>query len=166
MKWIYAKLCKLERVICTICLCGCVVSLFSGAVMRIIGFPLLYSTDIALFLFAWCIFLGVGAAYRDDRLVYVNVFIDKVPPHMRRRISALSYLLIGLFLGVMLLFGIQLCINSRARSWPSIPWLSYSWVTMSVPVGCLSLLVSTAIKFYKRVIRGEEEVKSDYTSEL
>jgi len=32
---------------------------------------------------------------------------------------------------------------SRARSFQGIPEISYSWVTMSMPVGCLLLLVTT-----------------------
>lgn len=165
MKKFYKGVCKLERVLCTICLCSCTISLFVGAVMRTLDLPLNYTTDIALFSFAWCIFLGVGAAYREDKLVYVNVMIDRVPQKWRRAINAVTYLVIAVFLAVMVLYGIQLCKASWARSWPSIPSLSYSWITMSVPVGCLSLFVTTLTKFYDRILKGKD-VSSDYISEL
>lgn len=165
MKSIYRAICKLERIICTICLCSCTLSLFLGAVMRTIGKPLMYTTDIALFSFAWCIFGGVSAAYRDDKLVYVNVLIDRLPAEKRRIINGFAYTIIAVFLAVMVIYGIQLCKASWARSWPSIPSLSYSWITMSVPVGCFSLFITTLIKFYERVIKGKDVV-SDYISEL
>lgn len=97
MKKFYKGVCKLERVLCTICLCSCTISLFVGAVMRTLDLPLNYTTDIALFSFAWCIFLGVGAAYREDKLVYVNVMIDRVPQKWRRAINAVTYLVIAVF---------------------------------------------------------------------
>lgn len=105
MKKFYKGVCKLERVLCTICLCSCTISLFVGAVMRTLDLPLNYTTDIALFSFAWCIFLGVGAAYREDKLVYVNVMIDRVPQKWRRAINAVTYLVIAVFLAVMVLYG-------------------------------------------------------------
>ena len=43
--------------------------------------------------------------------------------------------------------GTWLAWTSRARSFQGIPEVSYSWVTMAMPVGCLLLLVTTVQKF-------------------
>jgi hypothetical protein len=46
--------------------------------------------------------------------------------------------------------GVYLSWISRARSFQGIPEISYSWVTLSLPVGAVLLLISTALK-----VRGE-----------
>ncbi len=165
MKTLYQWLCRVEEAIATFGLCGCTVSLFIGAIARTLGYPIRYTYDIALFLFAWCIFLGADAALRRDRMVYVDVLIDNVSVRLRRGIRAASYCLMAAFLLLMSYNGVQLCIRSWRRPWPTMPSVSYGWVTMSVPVGCFLLFITTSIKFHQRIIK-KTDVVMDYTSEL
>jgi TRAP-type C4-dicarboxylate transport system permease small subunit len=57
--------------------------------------------------------------------------------------------------------GLWLSYVSRARAFQGIPAISYSWVTLSLPVGGILLLISTIIKI-KAEIGSEGE--SDGTS--
>jgi TRAP-type C4-dicarboxylate transport system permease small subunit len=50
----------------------------------------------------------------------------------------------------MVITGVQLAGDAADRSFSGLPWLSYTWVTLSVPVGCLLMLITTA-----RRIRGD-----------
>jgi len=56
----------------------------------------------------------------------------------------------------VLIGGIWLSWISRARSFQGIPEISYSWVTMSAPVGAALLLITAFLKF-------REELKSGRT---
>jgi TRAP-type C4-dicarboxylate transport system permease small subunit len=58
--------------------------------------------------------------------------------------------LITAFLFYLLVMGAYLSWISRVRSFQGIPEVSYSWVTMSLPVGAALLIVTTALK-----VRGE-----------
>jgi TRAP-type C4-dicarboxylate transport system permease small subunit len=58
----------------------------------------------------------------------------------------LNYLIIGAFLLYAIGMGTWLSWISRERSFQGIPEISYSWVTMSMPVGALLLLVTTLLK--------------------
>ena len=49
----------------------------------------------------------------------------------------------SLFLLYLIVMGLYLSWISRTRSFQGIPEVSYSWVTMSLPVGALLLLVTT-----------------------
>jgi TRAP-type C4-dicarboxylate transport system permease small subunit len=54
--------------------------------------------------------------------------------------------LIAIFLIYLIYAGLWLSWISRARSFQGIPWISYSWVTLSLPVGAVLLLFTTALK--------------------
>ena len=51
--------------------------------------------------------------------------------------------LISTFLIYLVLWGGYLSWTSRIRSFQGIPEISYSWVTMSLPVGSVLLLITT-----------------------
>jgi TRAP-type C4-dicarboxylate transport system permease small subunit len=57
-----------------------------------------------------------------------------------------NYAIIAVFLLYVMYAGTWLSWISRARSFQGIPEVSYSWVTMSLPVGAALLLLTTAIK--------------------
>ena len=50
--------------------------------------------------------------------------------------------------------GTWLAWTSRARSFQGIPEISYSWVTMSLPVGAALLLITTRLKI-RDELRGD-----------
>ena len=164
MKKAYAIICRIEEIIAVFGLCGCTVSLFIGAVTRTVGYPIRYTYDVALFLFAWSIFLGADAAFRNDRLVIVEVLFNSVSASGRRILCAVNYFLIAAFLFLMTYNGTQLCYRSWRRPWPTLPNISYGWVTMSVPIGCFLLLITTCLKFRERVIK-RVDVVADYRHE-
>ena len=55
------------------------------------------------------------------------------------------------FLIYALVGGLYLSWISRARSFQGIPEVSYSWVTMSMPVGAVLLLITAFLKIRDEV---------------
>ena len=55
--------------------------------------------------------------------------------------------MIVVFLIYLVWTGLKLAYVSSARSFQGIPAISYSWVTMSLPVGAVLLLITTILKF-------------------
>lgn len=115
-------------------------------------------SDISLCLFAWCVFLGADAAYRNNKLVFVELIINEIRPKFRRILYGINYGIIFTFLVFFTAQSIRMASFSWVRKWASIPTLSYGYVALSIPVGCSFMIVTTIIQFYKYVIKGEDKV--------
>jgi len=145
---------KLEVVIAGTFLVLMVVLIFSGGVARMLHYPLNWTTDVATCLFAWACFLAADIAWRNDSMMAIEVFTNRMPPNLQSAFRMLNYALIIAFLLYLISFGVYLSWISRARSFQGIPGVSYSWVTMSLPAGALLLLMTTVGKV-RAQLRGE-----------
>jgi len=155
---LYKGICTIEEALAMFCLLAATLILCVGAVCRALGNPLTSISEIALCMFAWCVFLGADTAYRRNKLVYVELLIDKAKPQVRRILYCVNYLLVGAFLALFVYESIRLVIHSWVRSWSSLPWLSYGWIALCMPVGCTLMLITTVIQFYQYVIKGNNKI--------
>jgi TRAP-type C4-dicarboxylate transport system permease small subunit len=147
---------KLEAVIAGTFLVLMVLLIFSGGVARMLGTPLNWTTDFATCLFAWACFLCADIAWRKNSLMSVDILTDRLPPAWQTACRMINYTLIVTFLVFLIVMGIYLSWISRVRSFQGIPEISYSWVTMSLPVGAMLLLITTWQKISGE-LRGEHE---------
>jgi TRAP-type C4-dicarboxylate transport system permease small subunit len=150
MQKIYARVGVAEAWIASVFLILMVILIFLGGVMRMLGHPINWSTDVATALFAWACFLCADIAWRRNGLMAIEVFTDRLPDGLRTALRMVNYVLIAGFLCYLAGLGVYLSWISRVRSFQGIPEVSYSWVTMSLPVGAALLIVTTALK-----VRGE-----------
>jgi TRAP-type transport system small permease protein len=150
MQKIYARICAAETWIASVFLILMVILIFLGGVMRMLGHPINWSTDVATALFAWACFLCADIAWRKNSMMAIEVFTNRLPDKLQTALRMVNYALITAFLFYLLVMGAYLSWISRVRSFQGIPEVSYSWVTMSLPVGAALLIVTTALK-----VRGE-----------
>ena len=150
MQRIYARVCAAETWIASVFLIVMVILIFLGGVMRMLGHPINWSTDVATALFAWACFLCADIAWRRNSMMAIEVLTDALPDGVQTVLRMVNYVLIAGFLSYLAVMGVYLSWISRVRSFQGIPEVSYSWVTMSLPVGAALLLLTTALK-----IRGE-----------
>ena len=87
-------------------------------------------------------------------MMAIEVVTDRLPDGLQTTLRMVNYVLIAGFLSYLAVMGADLSRISRVRSFQGIPEVSYSWVTMSLPVGAALLLVTTALKI-RGEIRGE-----------
>lgn len=146
MKRFYEDLCAGEAWVAGALLVLMVALIFLGGVSRVLGYPLNWSTDFATAFFAWACFLCADIAWRRNSLMSIELVTDRLPPPVRRACRMFSYLVITTFLLYVIGMGTWLSWISRERSFQGIPEISYSWVTMSMPVGALLLLITTSLK--------------------
>jgi TRAP-type C4-dicarboxylate transport system permease small subunit len=146
MRTLYARLCAVEGLVAGVFLLLMVALIFLGGVARTLGAPLNWTTDAATCLFAWACFLCADIAWRRNSLMAITLVVDRLPPAARKACDLASHAIIGVFLLYAIGFGTWLAWTSRARSFQGIPEVSYSWVTMSMPVGAALLLVTTILK--------------------
>lgn len=146
MKRFYDGVCRIEAVLAATFLILMVVLIFSGGVARMLHHPLNWTTDAATCFFAWACFLCADIAWRKNSLMSIDLLVEKLPTAARRFCAYANYAIIAGFLVYVIVAGIWLSWISRARSFQGIPEISYSWVTMSMPVGGLLLLITTVLK--------------------
>ena len=146
MKKLYERMCAAEAWVAAVFLVLMVVLIFLGGVMRMLGHPINWSSDAATCLFAWACFLCADIAWRKNSLMSIEVLTSRLPARLQAACSMLNYAIITAFLLYLIVMGVYLSWVSRARSFQGIPEISYSWVTMSLPVGALLLLITTVRK--------------------
>jgi len=151
MKKLYECICKGEVFIIKVFLVFFVGLVFIAASTRYLGYPINWSVDIAVCLFAWCTFLGADVAMRNNRLMNIDYFISRLPENSRNIIEILNLFIIIIFLAAMVGFGAWLSYTTRFRSFQGIPWFSYTWVTLSVPLGGVLMLVTTTLKISEKL---------------
>jgi len=142
----YGALLRAESWIAGAFLLAMVILIFTGGVSRMLGHPQNWTTDIATCLFAWACFLCADIAWRRNALMSIDLLVVRMPEGVQRLLRWFNYGLIMAFLVYTIVMGTWLSWVSRARAFQGIPEISYSWVTMSMPVGALLLLVTTILK--------------------
>jgi TRAP-type transport system small permease protein len=150
---LYERLIAAEAVVAATLLVLMVALIFLGGVMRMAGHPINWSIDFATAFFAWACFLCADIAWRRNSLMSIEVLTRRLPPRLEKACRLVNYLIIMLFLIYVIGMGVWLSWISRERSFQGIPEVSYSWVTMSMPVGAALLLVSTALKIRAELVR-------------
>lgn len=140
------RVCAAEAVLAAALLILMVVLIFLGGVMRMLGHPINWSGDAATAFFAWACFLAADVAWRRNNLMSIRVLTERLPAKLQMGLRMLNYVIISAFLVYLIIMGTHLSWISRVRSFQGIPEISFSWVTMSLPVGGLLLLITTALK--------------------
>jgi TRAP-type C4-dicarboxylate transport system permease small subunit len=70
----------------------------------------------------------------------------------------MNYVIIIVFLVGMIGYGLWLSYTTRLRTFQGIPGFSYTWVTLSVPIGCALMLITAILKvktFMRAISTGE-----------
>ena len=167
MKEIYEFICKQEMRIAQWALAILSFLVFVAAVARTLHYPLNWAMDAATFLFAWTVFLGADAAMRLDRLFCIEVITSRLSPKAQLYLKMINYLIIAVFLVGMIGYGLPLSYTTRFRAFQGIPGFSYSWVTLSVPIGCALMLITAILKiraFWHALSTGEAIARSEGSS--
>jgi len=161
MRKLYARVCTAEAFIAAALLLLMVALIFLGGVMRTLGHPINWSNDIATCLFAWACFLCADVAWRRNALMSIELVTERMPPRLRKLCAYASYAIIVAFLVYALIGGLYLSWISRARSFQGIPEISYSWVTMSMPVGAALLLITAFLKIRAEIRAASPQAPHD-----
>src|SRR4030067_3604201 len=164
MKKIYEFICKKEMLTAKWALGILSLLVFVAAVGRTLYYPLNWAMDAATFLFAWTVFLGADAGMRLDRLFCIEVITSKLPQKAQLYFKFINYIIIVIFLVGMIGYGLWLSYTTRLRTFQGIPGFSYSWVTLSVPIGCALMLITAILKiktFLRAISTGESTQKGE-----
>jgi len=135
-----------------ICLLSSVFIIVISAIMRTIGIPINWGLDIALLLFTWSTFLGADIAFREGKFISVDILFLKMPKNLQRTLELVIYIIIFVFLSTLIYLGAILSVFTWPRAFQGIPALSYTWVTISVPICSFLMIITTVIKISEKFI--------------
>ncbi len=145
LKRMYGKFCMAEEFLTNFILATITALVLISALARTLHHPINWAVDISLLLFAWQVFLGGDIAIRNTNLIGVEMLIGKLPLGVQKTMKIAFFVLIIAFLSVLVFFGIPLTLGNRKRLFQVLP-LSYSWCTLSVPVGAFLMIISSFIR--------------------
>lgn len=132
---------RIERMVCVLLLVAIVCLVFSAAIMRTVGHPIIWSVDVAQLLFAWLAMLAANQTFRHGQHASVDIFTRRLSPAVREVLySALDVLMIAV-LCILLWFGIDLFLANPQRTLGSTT-IAYKWVTLCVPVGAILMIIT------------------------
>jgi len=151
---------KFEKNAAKILLLVMVVLIFASAIARFLGYPINWAVDMSTFMFAWSCFFSVDVAWMENKMMSVDVFIKRLSPKIRGVLYAINLFVISGFLVYLIIWGFYLSYTTRFRTFVGIPNFSYTWVTLSVPVGAVLMFRTSLIKL-KRFFTGQTESSLD-----
>jgi TRAP-type C4-dicarboxylate transport system permease small subunit len=150
MRKLYQYYCKFEVLVCAIGLASIVVLVFVSAIARGLRYPIQWTVDISQLLLAWVSFLGADVAWRHGQIMGLQLITKRFPLKMRRIVELIVLLAILTALIVFIIYGLMLAKSNWKRAMQVVR-MSYSFVTLSLPVASISMSVSTIIKIVERI---------------
>lgn len=146
MNSLYRLISRVEAMIAAGFLVAMVLLILLGGVARLLERPLNWTGDFATCLFAWSCFLCADIAWRSDSLMAFDLLATRFSTGVQKVLRLANYAVISAFLLYLIGAGLWVSWTSRIRSFQGIPEISYSWITMSLPVGAMLLLATTLVK--------------------
>jgi TRAP-type C4-dicarboxylate transport system permease small subunit len=139
---------KIEEFFVGIGLMLLIALVFVAAVLRFFGIDMSWSTDSAQLTFAWVCFIGTDLAFQKNKHMGVDMLVNKFSKKTQNSILLFNNILAGCFLIIIVVYGFNLAYVNFQRSFQTLP-ISYSYVTLSAPVGCALMLITVGKNIYK-----------------
>lgn len=136
------KIKRIEEITVCVGLSILILLVFTAATLRWFGVDMSWSVDFAQLTFSWVCFIGADLAMRRKRHMGVDILVNKFSLPIRNAIYLFNSVLIMFFLIFVTYYGANLSIINFQRMFNTLP-ISYSFVTISAPVGCLLMLYTT-----------------------
>ncbi|MDR1232453.1 MAG: TRAP transporter small permease [Spirochaetaceae bacterium] len=149
LQMVYQWFCKLEELLVSSFIAIITFLVFVSAVARTAHHPLNWAQDVSLLLFAWVVFLGADLALRKADFVRVDMLVCRFPVKVQKALYYFMYLLAIGFLVILVVYGFPLSASNAKRLFQTLG-ISYSWATISVPVGSILLTITIVIKLVTR----------------
>jgi TRAP-type C4-dicarboxylate transport system permease small subunit len=149
IKAFYSGFCKVEETIVAVFVAVITFLIFVSAIARGLNHPLNWAPDTSLLLLAWVIFLGADSALRRSDFIRVDMLLKYFPQKLQEFLYYFFYVVTIIFLGILTRYGIPLCFENSKRNFQALT-ISYSWATISVPVGAILMTITIVLKLIKR----------------
>lgn len=122
-----------------------VIIIYAVASRYLLGFSLVWIEEIARFLLAWIVFLGISVAlYQRGHMAMIAVQ-QKLSHRTKRLLEVVLDLLMIIFLAVVFSEGLDLAISVIPQTSPALE-ITYFWPYLSIPTGAALAIVQLLFK--------------------
>lgn len=165
IKALYQGFCRIEEALCNIGFAGMVMFVFLSAIARNVGHPLAWSLDVAQLMLCWVTLIGADVAFRHGKFMGLDLLTRKFSVKIQRILELLVDVIILITLIIFIVYGFKLTVDSWKRSFQTLK-LSYSFVTMALPVMSVLMSVSVVldiVKQFKKFTASEKNEKIEFS---
>jgi len=103
-------------------------------------------SDLNILMFAWMIFMGCAAAYKENMHYGIDLLVDKLGTKTRAVYLIFTQIIQIVIVGVFLWTGWLLFSKVAGRFLASLFMMSYKWVYLAVPVS-FAIMLGFSVKF-------------------
>ncbi len=116
-----------------------------------------WSEELARYVMIWMVMLAAALGLSRNDHIGVDFFIDRVPKRYARIVRIISYLLIGIFIWLVILWGWRLAFRVGRQRSPAMR-ISMFYPYFSMPVGGILIMVQL-LKLMVNDLLGTGEVE-------
>ena len=150
MKKLYHGFCWIEETLCNIGFGAMIALVFISAIARNLGRPLAWSIDVAQLMLCWTTLIGADVAFRHGKFLGLDLVTRRLPIKVQRALAlVIDFLILGALI-IFIIYGFRLSAESWKRSFQTLK-LSYSWVTLALPVMSIFMSVSDVLDIISKI---------------
>jgi TRAP-type transport system small permease protein len=116
-----------------------ITTLLQVAFRYVLNDPLVWSEELARYLFVWIALVGAGAAMRTGGHFGLDLFYRKFPAAGRAGVAMLISAIIAIFAATLLVYGVRETIQASVQLAPSLQ-IRMHWAYAAMPVGATLML--------------------------
>ena len=116
-----------------------ITTLLQVAFRYVLNDPLVWSEELARYLFVWVALVGAGAAMRTGGHFGLDLFYRKLPAAGRAGVAMLISAVIAVFAATLLVYGVRETIQASVQLAPSLQ-IRMHWAYAAMPVGATLML--------------------------
>ena len=112
--------------------------------------PLVWSEELARYLFVWISLVGAGAAVRTGGHYGLDLLFLKLPAPLRAKVAGGISAVVAVFAATLLVVGVQETATASVQMASSLP-VRMHWAYAAIPVGAVLMLWHLAARW---IVRG------------
>lgn len=145
--------------------CGILMlTVFVSVLLRyVFGIGLSFSEDLVRYMMVVIVFFASSLAFDSKQHISIRLIVNKLSRPNQLRLDLVSYILLFAFLIILMIQGIRILPVQLKTDIPTMPGLSIFWFYLSIPVGCILMIIFLIPQFLSTIkeLRGKESLAPD-----
>jgi len=119
-----------------------VILILQIAFRYVLNAPLVWTEELARYLYIWACYLGAAVALRRGNHIVIGLVRERLPPRLGGLVTLGAQTLALLFLGAVAVLGVQLMARTHTIEAITLP-IPWSVIYAAAPVGATLMLLQT-----------------------
>jgi TRAP-type C4-dicarboxylate transport system permease small subunit len=116
----------------------------------ILNKPLRWSEEAGIYLMIWMIFLAASLLTRDSEYISISIVVRSLPDKAKAVLSAISHLIIIIFLVFFTYYGFQVFQSGLNANSPALG-ISTKWIKLAIPFGAILMIIHSISLLVRKV---------------